>query len=124
MTAPPDRFRTHDRGPSRPRDVEQTRNSLCEIGGFHVIRVTPKRFIPPRNVVRVRLRATSPAQVFEVQIFDSRTSQGFRKILFVELRITTRAGETANVNQSLNIERLEPFYESFNRQSRMPNCPD
>ena len=72
VTAPPNRFCTHDR--SRPhlvRNVEKTFNACAKFFGFHVIGISAKRSVAPGRVVRILSCFSSAAQFWEMVVANS-----------------------------------------------------
>ncbi len=72
VTAPPNRFCTHDRGRSYlVRKIEKALNASAKFFGFHVIGITAKRSVAPSRVVRILLCFSSAAQFREMFVANS-----------------------------------------------------
>ena len=123
MAAPPNRLRAHNRGPTRAREIEQPHNSLPKVFALHVISIAAKRFVAPSQIVRIGAGAAPAAKFGKMQIFDARVSERGCQIFAIEVRIASRPGKAAHVDEYLDFERFERVNEIFDRERRVADCP-
>src|SRR5678815_5615808 len=111
MTAPWHSFGTHHREALPVRSFGETLDGCAKRGRLHVVRVTPKRSIPPTGVWRVRTWSAKAAQGSNVLVADVCCLQRLRQGLAVELRITSRARHSAYVDDQLYVVRQKQSNE-------------
>ena len=72
MTAPPDRFRAHERSWSDfARKIDNSIDAFAKSFGLHVIGVTAKCFVTPRGIWRTRFRFPAAAELRKMFVTDS-----------------------------------------------------
>ena len=75
MATPPEGFGAHDRTPTCLSNFEQLRNAAAKVFSLHVIGVSTKRFIAPREVLRIRARPTPATELRHMNVINF----GFRQ---------------------------------------------
>ncbi len=72
MTAPPDRFRAHERRWSDfVRKIDKAIDAFTKPFCLHVIGVTAECFVTPRGISRIRFRFPTAAELRKMFVTDS-----------------------------------------------------
>src|SRR5215472_11998721 len=99
MTLPPQCFGTHDGRALLSRVREQPLNTGAEFVRHHDIGVTAKGFIAPQNIWRIRSHPAPSAQLWKMDILDSRLREFVREIFLVKMWQASRTGEPSHISQ-------------------------
>lgn len=111
MTPPGHRLGTHDRGGGISCDADQCTQCLLEFPGLHMIRIPPKRHVPPGRVDRIR-RGLSPAtEPRQPLVGNIHITQAFRQGIVPVLWIVTRLRDRADIHQRLHPVSLQEIDE-------------
>lgn len=86
MTAPPYSFGTHQRRALLPGEVDQLRQSFCELFGREMICVSAERSIAPAGVGRIFVSTPAAAEFRKPSIGDAELLEPLRHGVLVELR--------------------------------------
>ena len=106
MATPPEGFGAHDRTPTCLSNFEQLRNAAAKVFSLHVIGVSTKRFIAPREVLRIRARPTPATELRHMNVINFGFRQRTLQPILVELRVTPRPGKAAHICERLNTKRF------------------
>jgi hypothetical protein len=74
---------------------------------FHVVGIAAECIEAPTRVDRVRRGVTPAAEVDEVSVVDVGGAKGCRQCITAELRMPTRARESAHVDQRRDMLRCQ-----------------
>src|SRR5581483_8647742 len=98
---------------------DQLLDGVRELPGLHVIGVAAKRIVLPRGVNRVLPRMPQAAERGHVAIANSVFRQRARQLFAIELRISPRARNGANIHQQRDAMSLQNAQEFFKWTNRM-----
>ena len=124
MTAPPEDLGAHHGDPNCVRDHQQLEQPVGKLLTRHMIGVSAKRRVSPGTVRRIRTRPATAAECGNPLICDSVFEERLAQGRCVELRQTTRPGQSAHVEDCLDLVRPEHVDELVARPRRVANRPD
>lgn len=107
VTAPPENFRAHDRGPKTPRRHHELEETPCKFFTGHVVGVTLEAWLAPSGVRSARDRPASASEGRDPEVGHSRSVQRILECRLSVLRLASRAGKATDIGQELDPVRRE-----------------
>jgi hypothetical protein len=140
VASPGYRFGTHQGATLPAGKLHDVLHVRGEFGCLHIVRVSAKRSISPAAVDGILAGMPKSAEARQMTIHDAHDPQGIRQCFPVELRIFSRAGNSADIQDMADfispqqIEKLvqrmggmpDGAYHGFREQPRvfhLPACP-
>lgn len=115
-------FGAHARCERVLRERDEFRHRLPELPCEHVVGVVAKGFAPESHVRRVVKNLLSvAAECLHPHVLNTDCRDAPFQIVTVELRQATRHGEGANINQRLDLMRLQRSKQFVQGTRRMPD---
>ena len=124
VAAPGQRFRAHDDCGARLSELLEPGDPGPERFGLHVIGVPAKAGIAPTGVSGIRQWGTASSQRRQRLILDSNGRQALLERLGVEMRMSSRKGESPHVYENLDLMGLQEFRKCLDRVGRMADGPE
>jgi hypothetical protein len=100
VTAPPECFGAHYYCPLLAPNFQQIRDSQLELFAFHVVRISSERRVFPGGVAGNRGSAAPPAEFRTMLVSDINCFKVAGKLPFVEVWISARTRERANIDKN------------------------
>ena len=110
VTAPPDRFRAHDRATLAPARLDEGIESAPEGLGECMVGVIVEALVGPEGVERDRRFGRTPAQSAELGnglIGDAEGQQRRRQSILVILRVSARSPDRPDIDDETDIDEVE-----------------
>src|SRR5260370_28859595 len=107
MTAPPDRLGAHDRCAARACRIQQTRHALTKSFALHIVGIAAKRLVAPCHVSRIRFCASTATKFGKMMVLDSDGEKRCKQVLLVELRMTMRTRNAADVGEKFDLKGVQ-----------------
>ncbi len=113
MAAPRNSFGAHDGAefcagsPASAGKFFEARESSGKFRSLHVVGETAKAGIVPSCVDGIGAGAAQTAEFWQMRVGDARGANGSGELVAIELRIVARFGDGADVDEALDIVRVE-----------------
>ena len=124
VTAPGNRFGTHQRTSFTGRQLDHLFDVLRELRRLHVIRVATKRPVFPAGVRGIGSRVAQASEARKMHVADHTRIQRFAERLLVEVRIVARPRNGPDVDDPRNFVGGEQIGESIDRPIGVPDGAD
>jgi len=124
MTEPRHGFRAHQDDTLTPGELDAAIEADVKRRSLHIVRIATKAGVSPSGVGRIGPRPPKPTQSGQVPIVDPSPVQRRRELVAIELRITPRSRDRADVKDPLDPVRSQQADERRNRAGGVPDRED